>query len=159
MKARNAVLTLSIALAGCAGGATRMQDGCDIANRYVEAGNAGNAALIAPWMAEDASAVFLSAEDSPHSELQGREAVLEAVETYTAQCPSCRSTLRCLHVTADGVYAIEDVVFTDQDGVERRQSAPLVITFDDGHVKTIVYYPEYTRAESGGSAGESATAN
>ncbi len=140
---RSAVAILSMALAGCAGGPARLTDGCAIAQRYIEAANSADAALIAPWIARDATAVFLSPENAPRSALNGKEAVLEAVETYTTQCPSCRSTLRCLHATPDGIHAIEEVVFTDQDGVDRRQSAPVVFMLEDGRVSSIVYYPEY----------------
>lgn len=140
---RIALLASALVLAGCATGSARLQDGCGIAHRYIEASNTGNAALIAPWIDPRASAIFLAGDDTPRSELRGREAVLDAVSTYTAQCPSCRSTFRCLHATAEGVYGIEDVAFIDQDGAERLQSAPLVIELEDGRVTTIVYYPEY----------------
>ncbi|HEX7030045.1 MAG TPA: nuclear transport factor 2 family protein [Gammaproteobacteria bacterium] len=134
------------AAAGCASHPAERSHDCAIAQRYLEASNTGNASLIAPHLADDVTAVFLAEDGAAHSVLQGKADVMEAVRTYTAQCPSCRSTLRCLHVTPHAAYAIEDVVFTDQDGVERRQSAPLVLELDGDTVEAIVYYPSPDKA-------------
>lgn len=129
------------ALAGCAGRPVTESSACPVAARYVEAANSGNAQAIEPLLADAVTAVFLSGRGAELSRLEGKADVLEAVRTYTAQCPSCRSSVRCLHATERAVYAIEDVEFTDQDGVTQRQSAPLVIELDDGDVIAIIYYP------------------
>lgn len=118
---------------------------CALARLYIEASNSGDAARIEPWLAEDVTAVFLpegAPEDgSEASMISGRQAVLEAVSTYTAQCASCRSRSVCLHESDRAIYAIEHVVFVDQDGVERQQSAPLVLEIDAGRIHSIIYYP------------------
>lgn len=127
--------------AGCASHPADRPDDCRIAQRYITASNTGNASQVAPHLADDVVAVFLAESGSAHSVLRGKKEVLEAVRTYTAQCPSCRSTLRCLQTTRGAAYVIEDVEFTDQDGVDRRQSAPLVFELDGEVIEAIVYYP------------------
>ncbi|HEX6927717.1 MAG TPA: hypothetical protein VF267_00595 [Gammaproteobacteria bacterium] len=134
------LLIVLSAAAGCASRPAARGD-CEIAQRYIEASNTGNAGLVAPHLADDVTAVFLAESGKAHSVLKGRAEVLEAVRTYTAQCPSCHSTLRCLHGTPHASYVIEDVEFTDQDGIARRQSAPLVFELDGDMIRAVIYYP------------------
>lgn len=141
------LLLLLFALAGCASVPAESR-GCAIAERYIDASNSGNASLIAPRLADDVVAVFLAENGAARSVLEGRKAVTEAVRTYTAQCPSCRSSLRCLHETANAAYVMEDVVFTDQDGVEQHQSAPLIFELDGRTIEAIVYFPSPDAADS-----------
>lgn len=146
-----AILLCMLLAAGCASRPATPQD-CAIAQRYIDASNSGKASLVAPWLADNVTAAFLAESGRAHSVLKGRKEVLEAVRTYTAQCPSCRSSMRCLQATPNAVYVIEDVVFTDQDGVERRQSAPLIFEMDGDMIEAIVYYPSPDAADSEASA-------
>lgn len=141
-------LALLVVVAGCASHPATQSRDCEIAQRYITASNTSNANLIAPHLEDDVTAVFLAENGKAHSVLEGKEDVLEAVRTYTAQCPSCRSTVRCLHKTTNATYVIEDVVFTDQDGVERHQSAPLIFERDGDSIEAIIYYPSPDAAET-----------
>jgi len=113
---------------GCAGEPALMESGCcEIAQRYIDAANGGDTTRIAPFLAADVVAVFLSG-DADHAEVvEGRGAVLESVQAYREQCPDCESTLVCHLETPSAAYVTEDVVFLDTSGEKRRQSAPLIL--------------------------------
>lgn len=140
------VLVLAGLLVSCASSPQPRASGCALAQRYVEAANSGDPGTVAPLLAENAYAIFLAERPGGHSITSGKASVLDAVDTYTSHCTSCRSTAVCLHESDSAVYLIERVEFIDQNGVARTQSAPLIIETRNGRIAAIVYFPEYRRA-------------
>lgn len=135
-------LFFALVLTGCATTASEaVRTGCALGQRYVQAANSSDASLVADDIHPDASAIFLTGEREAWSSTDGRAAVIDAIETYTRQCGSCRSEVVCLHETPAAQYLVERVHFTDQDGVEHVQSAPLIIELEDGTIRRLVYYP------------------
>lgn len=138
---RALMFLLVFAAAGCAGSRDMAGlDSCDIAQRYIDAANNSDPALVAPLLDEDVAAIFLSAESDHAETIDGRTAVLEAVRTYKEHCPGCSSSMTCHFQTPSAAYVTEHVEFEGKAGVQQ-QRAPLVLEIDAQRIIRILYFP------------------
>lgn len=134
-------LVALLLLSGCA---TLQQDdpvGCEIAQRYIDAGNSSDATLLEPLLTQDVAAIFLSTETDHAETVSGRTDVLDAVRAYKEECPSCSSSMTCHLETESAVYVTEAVSYEDADGSRQQQNASLVFELDNNRIARIIYFP------------------
>ncbi|MCR9279437.1 MAG: nuclear transport factor 2 family protein [Pseudomonadaceae bacterium] len=112
----------------------------EVVQSYLRAFNAQDAQAMAAMVADDVKWLSINKE-SVSVELEGKDALVPAMQSYFDSCPTCRSAIGRL-VWTDNLVSVIETASWEVNGETRTQRSLAVYEFDGKLIQAVYYFPE-----------------